>query len=99
MTVDPPGRDDPTGTAAPGSQVPNSLMPGNARITAPTGSGFHAALPHRHPVEAHPTGKRLGILSLTALGIVYGDIGTSPLYAIRQCFDKSEYGLAVSTGN
>jgi len=25
-------------------------------------------------------------LSLTALGVVYGDIGTSPLYALRQCF-------------
>ncbi|MCB0710728.1 MAG: potassium uptake protein [Ignavibacteriae bacterium] len=26
------------------------------------------------------------ILSLTALGVVYGDIGTSPLYAMRECF-------------
>jgi KUP system potassium uptake protein len=25
-------------------------------------------------------------LSLSALGIVYGDIGTSPLYALRECF-------------
>jgi KUP system potassium uptake protein len=25
-------------------------------------------------------------LTLTALGVVYGDIGTSPLYAIRECF-------------
>jgi KUP system potassium uptake protein len=25
-------------------------------------------------------------LSLVALGVVYGDIGTSPLYAIRECF-------------
>jgi len=25
-------------------------------------------------------------LTLTALGVVYGDIGTSPLYALRQCF-------------
>jgi KUP system potassium uptake protein len=34
-----------------------------------------------------PTGLRylLG-LSLGALGIVYGDIGTSPLYALRECF-------------
>jgi KUP system potassium uptake protein len=30
---------------------------------------------------------------LTALGVVYGDIGTSPLYAFRQCFNP-EYGLA-----
>src|SRR5262249_10768495 len=53
---------------------------------------------HRPTLEAHPTGKRLGWLSLTALGIVFGDIGTSPLYALRQCFDK-EYGLAANQLN
>src|SRR5260370_7428363 len=26
-------------------------------------------------------------LVLGALGVVYGDIGTSPLYTVRQCFD------------
>jgi KUP system potassium uptake protein len=26
------------------------------------------------------------MLTLTALGVVYGDIGTSPLYALRECF-------------
>jgi len=25
-------------------------------------------------------------LALAALGVVYGDIGTSPLYAVRECF-------------
>src|SRR5215510_12274744 len=25
-------------------------------------------------------------LTLTALGVVFGDIGTSPLYAMRECF-------------
>jgi KUP system potassium uptake protein len=39
-----------------------------------------------------PTGRRLAALSLTALGVVYGDIGTSPLYAFRECF-KPEFGL------
>ena len=33
-----------------------------------------------------PTGRRLAALSLAALGVVYGDIGTSPLYAMRECF-------------
>jgi len=42
--------------------------------------------PQRPHIEARPTGRRLGILSLTALGIVYGDIGTSPLYAFREGF-------------
>jgi KUP system potassium uptake protein len=26
------------------------------------------------------------LLSLAALGVVFGDIGTSPLYALRECF-------------
>ena len=29
---------------------------------------------------------RLSLFSLLALGVVYGDIGTSPLYAVRYCF-------------
>ena len=33
-----------------------------------------------------PRGRYLAVLSLAALGIVYGDIGTSPLYALRECF-------------
>jgi KUP system potassium uptake protein len=32
------------------------------------------------------TGGHLAALCLTALGVVYGDIGTSPLYALRECF-------------
>jgi KUP system potassium uptake protein len=31
-------------------------------------------------------GSRLALLCLASLGIVYGDIGTSPLYAMRECF-------------
>ncbi len=48
------------------------------------------------PHEAPPaTGRRLAALSLAALGIVYGDIGTSPLYAFREAFNP-EYGLPVT---
>ena len=35
--------------------------------------------------SAEPS-KRLAVLAMGALGIVYGDIGTSPLYALRECF-------------
>jgi len=38
------------------------------------------------PHRAEPTGKRLLALALLSMGIVYGDIGTSPLYAVRECF-------------
>ncbi len=37
-------------------------------------------------------------MALLALGVVFGDIGTSPLYAIRECF-HGEYGIAVSREN
>lgn len=33
-----------------------------------------------------PRGARLAVLCATGLGVVYGDIGTSPLYALRECF-------------
>src|SRR5688572_11153930 len=32
-------------------------------------------------------GRYLAGLSIGALGVVYGDIGTSPLYAFRECFN------------
>jgi KUP system potassium uptake protein len=47
-------------------------------------------LPLERPqVDRHPTGRKLAVLSLTALGIVYGDIGTSPLYALKECFSPT----------
>jgi KUP system potassium uptake protein len=36
--------------------------------------------------------------TLAALGVVFGDIGTSPLYAFRQCFTPP-YGVAHSEAN
>ena len=38
------------------------------------------------------------VLVLSAIGIVYGDIGTSPLYALRACFHPT-FNLAVSKPN
>lgn len=45
--------------------------------------------------------RRLPLLCITALGVVYGDIGTSPLYAFRQCFHGAETGhhLVVNPAN
>jgi KUP system potassium uptake protein len=37
-------------------------------------------------------------LSLGALGVVYGDIGTSPLYALKECF-APEYGVSPTREN
>src|SRR6266567_8812056 len=38
-------------------------------------------------MESKPaTGRYRAALTLGALGVVFGDIGTSPLYALRECF-------------
>src|SRR5262245_25248557 len=37
-------------------------------------------------------------LVLAALGVVFGDIGTSPLYAFRECLNP-EHGIAVTQAN
>ena len=48
-----------------------------------------------------PAGRRyLFTLSLSALGIVYGDIGTSPLYALKECFMVHHgHQIAVTNDN
>jgi KUP system potassium uptake protein len=48
--------------------------------------------------RAPPSGKALLTLSLGALGVVYGDIGTSPLYALKECFSGS-HAVFVSPEN
>ena len=54
--------------------------------------------PERASVETNPTGRRLAVLTITALGVVYGDIGTSPLYALREAF-RPEYGISATPAN
>ena len=46
----------------------------------------------------HPDTKRLTTLTLAALGVVFGDIGTSPLYAVRECFSTA-HGVAITPHN
>lgn len=45
-----------------------------------------AASPGNHEKPTSATARQLLALSVGALGVVYGDIGTSPLYALRECF-------------
>ena len=42
--------------------------------------------------------KYLLLLSLGAIGIIYGDIGTSPLYALKECFSP-QHGLPINHDN
>ena len=69
--------------------------------TDATSSTFHAA--PSPAISAHVqrpavTGAKLAKLSLLALGVVYGDIGTSPLYAFQASF-SAEYGLNRTASN
>jgi len=48
--------------------------------------------------QSDRSGSQLAQISLAALGVVFGDIGTSPLYAVRECF-HGKYGIAVTHGN
>jgi KUP system potassium uptake protein len=48
---------------------------------------------HNGPV----TGKRLFGLTLGSLGVVYGDIGTSPIYAIREALGHGNHVLVTGT--
>ena len=84
--------DPPVPPAGDRRGAPPAAPPAAATAELPA---HHVGL--QHP-PANPTGRRLALLTLTALGVVYGDIGTSPLYALKECF-KSEYGLAVTAAN
>ena len=65
-------------------------------------------LPPQPPTNATParaahhgsdrSGRYLALLALTALGVVYGDIGTSPLYALREAF-HGPHAIPVTAGN
>jgi len=47
---------------------------------------------------SHTARQSLGALALAALGVVFGDIATSPLYAMRACFGE-EYGVEPTPDN
>ena len=56
----------------------------------------HAALTAREELGENAPDPSTGLaaLSLAALGVVFGDIGTSPVYTFRECFNP-EHGLPL----
>ena len=50
------------------------------------------------PLAHHQPHAPLPQLALAALGIIYGDIGTSPLYTIKECFSGS-HGVDATPDN
>ena len=52
----------------------------------------HAAFSPEDEIEesGSATSTRLAGLSIAALGVVFGDIGTSPVYTFRECFNLAD---------
>ncbi|MBX7201121.1 MAG: potassium transporter Kup [Rhodospirillaceae bacterium] len=44
-------------------------------------------------------GKETATLALAALGVVYGDIGTSPLYALKEVFGNAHHPVPITPDN
>ena len=79
-------------------------MSASPHAPSPAGSSAAVAADASHPAPHpphHPPAAR-GIdglkLALGAIGVVYGDIGTSPLYAIKECVTLP-HGVAPVTAN
>ena len=73
----------PLQSATPTSLAPNTRPPPQAT--------------HELPVHSS-RGSRMFKMSLAALGVVFGDIGTSPLYAMRECF-HGPHAIAPTPAN
>jgi KUP system potassium uptake protein len=56
-----------------------------------------SAITQAAPGASH-SAKATAPLMIAAIGVVYGDIGTSPLYALKESFSP-EHGLALSQAN
>ena len=92
-------QDPPQSPSAPPPPPAAPGDPGAPSAREPRTSVVMPVLPpQRVHAEEKPTGKRLATLSLLALGVVYGDIGTSPLYAFRDAF-AGHHAFAASQQN
>jgi KUP system potassium uptake protein len=50
-------------------------------------------------MQSEHDNKRMATLTLAALGIVYGDIGTSPLYSIKEVFGAAHHPVPITPDN
>src|SRR5947209_6807226 len=69
---------------------------GNTETASEVIPAGHAALTAEEELgeDAPDRSTGLAALSLAALGVVFGDIGTSPVYTFRECFNP-EHGLPL----
>jgi len=94
-----PGQAAPPSPNEPSPPLPDALD----AATPGTQAGYTGARPippqdvHDRAVT-HGHGSSIRLLTLTALGVVYGDIGTSPLYAFKESFSPA-HGLLPTIPN
>jgi KUP system potassium uptake protein len=69
---------------------------GNTPLSASEGPRARPSGPHG---GEHHGKAALATAALGALGIVYGDIGTSPLYAMRETFRGHGHSIVLAPGN
>jgi KUP system potassium uptake protein len=50
-------------------------------------------------MNTHTPQDSIAVLSLAALGVVYGDIGTSPLYALKEVFGNAHHPVPITPDN
>ncbi len=67
-------------------------------MTEDQSTDIHSTYADTHTPREKPKGKYLASLSLAALGVVYGDLGTSPLYSLRECF-YGEHAISPTPDN
>jgi len=65
-------------------------------LSTPTSGAAPAGPPHA--LADHESTQSTAALALLALGVVYGDIGTSPLYAVKETFNP-EHGIPLTSDN
>jgi KUP system potassium uptake protein len=76
--------------------ISGSSAPSSSSRSQPVPSVSRSAAQSSDRETSHRSS--LALLTLSAIGVVYGDIGTSPLYALRECF-HGQHGVAPTHDN
>ncbi|HEV8550442.1 MAG TPA: potassium transporter Kup [Polyangiaceae bacterium] len=87
--------------ARPESVAPVAVPPEKPALSLGPSPTPRESAPAAPPSDAHGghgrahSPKYMAKLAIAALGVVFGDIGTSPLYSMRECF-HAEHGMPIT---
>ena len=92
-----PSREDPSTCALFSPCPPIGARPLRLASRAPMDHVPASSLPSRPSADANTHHKAsLAALTIGALGVVFGDIGTSPLYTLRECLHSAGGGAPAA---